>query len=117
MDGMWTFLVGLIFGFVEVVIIASRSWPGSSSVKRMVLWLGSLRGVCWRLRVWWRSMDWKRSALECQRVKICGQDLLGFLLICTIHTSSAVTDPTDGKDSYSFGILRFGILRGLPSEW
>ena len=58
-------------------------------------------------------MDWKRSALECQRVKICRQVLLGFLLICTIHTSSAVTDPTDGKDSYSFGILSFGILRGL----
>jgi len=51
-------------------------------------------------------MGWKRSGLEWERVKIYGQVLLGFLYICTIQTSSAVTDPTDGKDSYS-GLWHF----------
>ena len=44
-------------------------------------------------------MGWKRSGFEWERVNIYGQVLLGFMYICTIQTSSAVTDPTDGKDS------------------
>ncbi|KAH1128169.1 hypothetical protein GLYMA_06G296800v4 [Glycine max] len=43
----------------------------------------------------WRSMGWKRSGLEWKRVKIYEQLLLVYLLICTIQTSSAATDPTD----------------------
>jgi len=37
-------------------------------------------------------MDWKRSSL-----KIYGDVLLGFLLLCIIQISSSLTDPTDGK--------------------
>lgn len=51
-------------------------------------------------------MGWKRSGFEWERVNIYGQVLLGFMYICTIQTSSAVTDPTDGKDSYS-GLWHF----------
>uniref|UniRef100_A0A0R0JNC2 Protein kinase domain-containing protein n=1 Tax=Glycine max TaxID=3847 RepID=A0A0R0JNC2_SOYBN len=40
-------------------------------------------------------MGWKRSGLEWKRVKIYEQLLLVYLLICTIQTSSAATDPTD----------------------
>ncbi|KAG5020422.1 hypothetical protein JHK87_016277 [Glycine soja] len=40
-------------------------------------------------------MGWKRSGFEWERVNIYGQVLLGFLYICTIQTSSAVTDSTD----------------------
>lgn len=45
-------------------------------------------------------MDWKRSTLEFKRVNIYGQVLLGILLICTVQISGALTDPTDGKDSF-----------------
>ncbi|KAG4390168.1 hypothetical protein GLYMA_06G242550v4 [Glycine max] len=40
-------------------------------------------------------MGWKRSGFEWERVNIYGQVLLGFMYICTIQTSSAVTDSTD----------------------
>lgn len=53
-------------------------------------------------------MGWKRSDLEYKkRVKICGQVLLGFLLISIIQFSSADTDPTDGKASFPFHLRHF----------
>lgn len=55
-------------------------------------------------------MGWKRSTLECERLKIHGNVLLGILLICTIQISSALTDPTDGKDSSSFCFQHFGLV-------
>lgn len=55
-------------------------------------------------------MGWKRSGLEWKRVKIYEQLLLVYLLICTIQTSSAATDPTDGKDSHSFWPLAFCVV-------
>jgi len=48
-------------------------------------------------------MDWKRSSL-----KIYEDVLLGFLLLCIIQISSALTDPTDGKRF--FLTLFIGIL-------
>lgn len=49
------------------------------------------------------SMDWKRSSL-----KIYGDVLFGFLLLCIIQISSSLTDPTDGKRF--FLTLFIGIL-------
>lgn len=55
-------------------------------------------------------MGWKRSTLECERLKIHGNVLLGILLICTIQISSALTDPTDGMDSSSFRLRHFNVV-------
>ena len=81
---------------------------GSSS-GRMFSWL-CLR-LSWSLRLSFESMGWKRSTFEDKRVKIYGQVLLGFLLICALQFSSADTDPTDGKASFSlFAFHIFHIL-------
>jgi len=44
----------------------------------------------------------ERSGSQYKRVKIHGEVLLGFLLICIVQFSHADTDPSDGNDSISF---------------
>lgn len=64
----------------------------------------------------WESMGGRRSALEFNRMKIYGQVLLGFMLICTIQFSEADTNPTDGKVFLSFWVSSIGCSYGLRCD-